>query len=77
MTSLLFLDNFYPVMSIPTSLREKESDELLYIRFGHSLWSANRLPAQVIKPFPLEKIHFFMYLLYYLYRIFRILFKSI
>ncbi|KOX75766.1 hypothetical protein WN51_12554 [Melipona quadrifasciata] len=32
-----------------TSSKEKGSDELLYIRFGHSLWSANQLPAQEVK----------------------------
>ena len=28
---------------------QKESDELLYVRFGRSLWSAIGLPAQVVK----------------------------
>ena len=32
-----------------SSSKEKESDELLYVQFGHSLWSANQLPAQGIK----------------------------
>ena len=30
MISLLLLDNFYPVIIIPTSLKEKEGDELSY-----------------------------------------------
>ena len=30
MTNLLLLNNFYPVISLPTSSKERESDELLY-----------------------------------------------
>ncbi|KOX69100.1 Hemicentin-2 [Melipona quadrifasciata] len=35
---------------VPTSSKGKESDKLLHsIRSGHSLWSANQLPAQGVK----------------------------
>ncbi|CAD1469790.1 unnamed protein product, partial [Heterotrigona itama] len=37
-------NNFYPVTSYQRV--EKESDEVLGLGFGHSLWSANQLPAQ-------------------------------
>ena len=49
MISLLLPNNFYPVDIVPTSSKETESDELLYTVRGHSLWSANRLPAQEVK----------------------------
>ena len=46
----LLLDNFCSVISIPTSSKGKESDELLY-----TVWSLvmvrNRLPAQVVNLF--------------------------
>ncbi|CAD1471976.1 unnamed protein product, partial [Heterotrigona itama] len=44
--NLLLLNNFYPVTLYRRT--KKESDELLYIRFGHSLRSANQLPVQEI-----------------------------
>ena len=44
MISLLLLQSF-----LPASSKEKESNEL--IAHGHSLWSANQLPAQAaVKP---------------------------
>ena len=47
MINLLHLGDFYPVI-IPTSLKERESDELLYT--VRSLVTVrNRLPAQVVK----------------------------
>ncbi|KOX77661.1 hypothetical protein WN51_09326 [Melipona quadrifasciata] len=42
---LLFLNNFYPVISYRRVQREKKATNYC-IRFGHSLWSANQLPAQ-------------------------------
>ncbi|KOX79387.1 U7 snRNA-associated Sm-like protein LSm11 [Melipona quadrifasciata] len=39
---------------IPTRSKETESDGLHCIRFGHSLWSANQLPAQGLQ-FPSNK----------------------
>ena len=48
MISLLLLNKFLSSDIIPTSSKDKESDELLYDRFGHSLWSADQLPAQGI-----------------------------
>ena len=50
MINLLLLNHFYPVMSYEKSSKEKESDEWLYIWFGHSLWSAIQLPAQAVDP---------------------------
>ena len=47
MINLLLLNNFYSVISYQRA--QKESDELLYKRFGHSLWSVNQLPAQGVK----------------------------
>ena len=44
--NLLLPDNFYPVMS--RRRVQKESDELLYTVFGHSLWSASQLPTQEV-----------------------------
>ncbi|CAD1480477.1 unnamed protein product, partial [Heterotrigona itama] len=41
---LLLSNNFYPVILYRRV--QKESDELLYIWFGHSLWSVNQLPVQ-------------------------------
>ena len=38
MISLLLLNR-----SCPLSSKEKENDELLHTRFGHSLWSAQRI----------------------------------
>ena len=37
---LLLLNHFCPAMAYRRVQKEKESDELLYIWFGHSLWSA-------------------------------------
>ena len=45
MISLLFLNNFYPVISHRRVQKKKKSTNYC-IRFGHSLWSANQLPAQ-------------------------------
>ena len=41
--SLLLLNNFYPVT------QEEKKATNYCIRFGHSLWSANQLPPQVVK----------------------------
>ena len=40
-------NNFYSAISYRRV--RQESDELLYVRFGHSLWSASQLPAEGIK----------------------------
>ncbi|KOX77575.1 hypothetical protein WN51_11001 [Melipona quadrifasciata] len=47
--NLWFLGNVLPLYYdiVPTSSKGKESDD--FIRFGHSLWSANQLPAQGVK----------------------------
>ena len=46
MTSLLFLNNFYPVMSYRRSSKGEESDELLYTVRSLVMVRANQLPAQ-------------------------------
>ncbi|KAF3422329.1 hypothetical protein E2986_10876 [Frieseomelitta varia] len=47
MTSLLLLDDFCPVISYRCVQKKKKKKATNYcIRFGHSLWSANQLPAQ-------------------------------
>ena len=43
-TSLLLLNNFYLVMYRRVQKKKKATNYC--IRFGHSLWSANQLPAQ-------------------------------
>ncbi|KOX77708.1 hypothetical protein WN51_09373 [Melipona quadrifasciata] len=45
MIRLLLLNNFYPVISYRRVQKKKKATNYC-IRFGHSLWSANRLPAQ-------------------------------
>ena len=40
---LIIFNHFYSVISYRRV--QKESGELSYIRFGHSLWSANQLPV--------------------------------
>ena len=47
MTGLLLFNNFYPVISSPTSSKEKESDELLYT-VRSLVMVRNQLPAQVV-----------------------------
>ncbi|KOX76748.1 hypothetical protein WN51_11105 [Melipona quadrifasciata] len=53
-SGLILLNNFLSSDIIPTSSKEKESDELSYTRFGHSLWSANQLPAQGVESHKLK-----------------------
>ena len=49
MINLLLLNNFYPTIDIiPTSSKEKESDELLYT-VQSLVMVRNQLPAQVVK----------------------------
>ena len=43
-----FYNNFYPVMSYRRVQKKKKATDYC-IRFGHSLWSANQLPAQGVK----------------------------
>ncbi|KOX80801.1 hypothetical protein WN51_03863 [Melipona quadrifasciata] len=45
MTSLLPFNNFYPVI-LYRRVQKKKKARNCCIRFGHSLWSANQLPAQ-------------------------------
>ena len=45
MISSLLLNRFYPVMSYRRVRKERRATNYR-VRFGHSLWSANRLPAQ-------------------------------
>ena len=47
MINLSLLNNFYPVISYRRVQKEKNATNYC-IRFGHSLWSANQLPAQGI-----------------------------
>ena len=47
MISLLLLNNFYPVTSYRRVLKKMKATNYC-VRFGHSLWSANQLPAQVV-----------------------------
>ena len=49
MISLLPLNNFYPVISSYRRVQEKKKATNYCIRFGHSLWSANQLPAQRVE----------------------------
>ena len=48
MTSLLLFNNFYLVISYRRGQKKKEATNYR-IPFGHSLWSANQLPAQGVK----------------------------
>ena len=48
MISLLFLNNFYGV-TLYRRVQKKKKARNYCIRFGHSLWSANQLPAQGVK----------------------------
>ena len=48
MMSLLLVNNFYPMISHRRVQRKKKATNYC-IRFGHSLWSANQLPAQGVK----------------------------
>ncbi|CAD1469708.1 unnamed protein product, partial [Heterotrigona itama] len=48
---LLLSNNFYPMISY----RFKKKKVNYCTRFGHSLWSANQLPAQGVKMTPLLK----------------------
>ncbi|CAD1481295.1 unnamed protein product, partial [Heterotrigona itama] len=41
---LLLSNNFYPVIYYTDEFQKKATNYC--IRFGHSLWSANQLPAQ-------------------------------
>ena len=46
--NLLLLNNFYPVISYQRLQKEKKATKYC-TRFGHSLWSANQLPAQGVE----------------------------
>ena len=48
MISLLLLNNFYRAISYRRVQKKKKATNYC-IRFGHSLWSANQLPAQGVK----------------------------
>ena len=62
-TDLLRLNNFYPVMSY-RRVRMKKKATNCCVRFGHSLWSANQLPAQVVhllrREFLVLKLQYFL-----------------
>ena len=47
MINLLLVNNFYPVIFIPTYPKEKESDELLYT-VRSLVMVRNQFPAQVV-----------------------------
>ena len=48
MISSLPLNDFYPVISYRSVQKEKKATNYC-TRFGHSLWSANQLPAQEVR----------------------------
>ena len=49
MRNLLPLDNFYPVIYRTDEFKRKRKRRIVVYGFGHSLRSANQLPAQGVK----------------------------
>ena len=49
MINRLLLNHFHSVISSPNEFKRKRKRRMYCIRFGHSLWSADQLPAQEFK----------------------------